>query len=213
MSQSKTKKTILALVLVIAEAMLSLILRLDKSLKAHLYPLTREKMLVCVRTYLPHYIIYVQFTDEGILLDSKPPEGMSEGDEDVLISGSTLSFIRLLATGDEELLQKLQFRGESDQIELLKDGVQNFGIQRITKDFLQNVMSFAPEQNRQNQKTIQTYQKKLSDYQMEMEKTKQQLAQKEAELLVINKTVHWHLIGNIVLAFLLFVFMFFHYIS
>lgn len=116
------------------EAMLSVALRLDKSLRQEVYPLVQADMRWCIRTYLPHVLVYVSFTPNGILIDSSAPE--DEGEPDVIISGSLMAIIRSVISSDERIVSKLQFRGEQKEAALSRELLCNLGFQRVFSNLL-----------------------------------------------------------------------------
>lgn len=103
----------LNILLVLIEASLALVLRLDGNLRRIVYPLVKTETLVCLRTYLPHAQIYASFTYKGVLLDTTAPKNRTP---DVTINAYSHELFLSLIGNNIERIDGLQMRGDSEQV-------------------------------------------------------------------------------------------------
>lgn len=208
--KDNTNSALFSVVLVIAETLISILLRFDKPLKTKLLPLIKKDIVICVRTYLPHYCFYVSFTENGLLLDQSLPEDVAQ--EDILISGSTLSIVKILLTGDESLVKKLQFRGDDNHIELLKDCVQSIGVQNVVSDVFTNIKNLSPEEQQSKIQQINAYKKHVTSQESHISELNQSLQASQSMVHYQNKHIKilygiLVLLGIAVVALLVYLFV------
>lgn len=137
MKRSTLSHSLLNIILVFIESALTLLLRLDPELRKAAYPLAKQSTVVCVRMYLPHVEVYATFSYKGVLLDANLPVGRTE--PDVIINAYSIQVLSALTSHDIETADKLQMRGDSVQVQLVKQFILQMGfgslIQSIIKKF------------------------------------------------------------------------------
>ena len=137
MKRSTLSHSFLNIILVFIESALTLLLRLDPQLRKAAYPLAKQGTVVALRLYLPHVEIFATFSTKGVLLDAQLPVGRSE--PDVVINAYSIQIINAITTHDSETTEKLQMRGESVQVQLVKQFIMQLGlgslIQGLIKKF------------------------------------------------------------------------------
>ncbi|WP_201595036.1 hypothetical protein [Psychrobacter vallis] len=137
MKRSTLSHSFLNIILVFIESALTLLLRLDPELRKAAYPLAKQGTVVALRLYLPHVEIFATFSTKGVLLDAQLPVGRSE--PDVVINAYSIQIINAITTHDSETTEKLQMRGESVQVQLVKQFIMQLGlgslIQGLIKKF------------------------------------------------------------------------------
>lgn len=137
MKRSTLSHSLLNIILVFIESTLTLLLRLDPELRRAAYPLAKQSTVVCVRMYLPHVEVYATFSYKGVLLDANLPVGRTE--PDVIINAYSIQVLSALTSHDIETADKLQMRGDSVQVQLVKQFILQMGfgslIQSIIKKF------------------------------------------------------------------------------
>lgn len=192
-SPKEKNRPILSVFLVFVESILAIVLRLDKRLRQTIYPLVQQDMVVCLRTYLPHVQVYVRFTENGILLDTKPPQredlgvqsdtGQQDADQqqDVIVSSSLLALIKLFLTSDDIIMQKLQFRGNHHDVELVKSVFENMRLQHMTGDLIGSFRKL-DIQTQNSQNTLNHYKKQLTTQQETIAQLNLALHEAEAAL-------------------------------
>lgn len=137
MKRSTLSNSLLNIILVFIESALTLLLRLDPELRKTAYPLAKQGTVVALRLYLPHVEVFATFSTKGVLLDAQLPIGRSE--PDVVINAYSIQVINAITTHDSETTEKLQMRGESVQVQLVKQFIMQLGlgslIQGLIKKF------------------------------------------------------------------------------
>ena len=137
MKRSTLSHSLLNIILVFIESALTLLLRLDPELRKAAYPLAKQDTVVCLRMYLPHVEVFATFSFKGVLLDANLPAGRTE--PDVIINAYSIQVLNALTTHDAETTDKLQMRGDSAQVQLVKHFIMQMGfgslIQSIIKRF------------------------------------------------------------------------------
>ena len=137
MKRSTLSHSFLNIFLVFIESALTLLLRLDPELRKAAYPLAKQGTVVALRLYLPHVEVFATFSTKGVLLDAQLPIGRSE--PDVVINAYSIQVINAITTHDSESTEKLQMRGESVQVQLVKQFIMQLGlgslIQGLVKKF------------------------------------------------------------------------------
>ncbi|WP_040642647.1 hypothetical protein [Psychrobacter aquaticus] len=137
MKRSTLSHSFLNIILVFIESALTLLLRLDPELRKAAYPLAKQGTVVALRLYLPHVEIFATFSTKGVLLDAQLPIDRSE--PDVIINAYSIQIINAITTHDSETTEKLQMRGESVQVQLVKQFIMQLGlgslIQGLIKKF------------------------------------------------------------------------------
>ena len=137
MKRSTLSNSLLNIILVFIESALTLLLRLDPELRKAAYPLAKQGTVVALRLYLPHVEVFATFSTKGVLLDAQLPIGRSE--PDVVINAYSIQVINAITTHDSETTEKLQMRGESVQVQLVKQFIMQLGlgslIQGLIKKF------------------------------------------------------------------------------
>lgn len=128
--------SLLSVVLVLIEAILALVLRLDARLRRVVYPLVKADTLVCIRTYLPHTQVYASFTYKGVLLDIDPPKGRMP---DVIINAYSHELFLAVMGGSHDKIDALQMRGNGEHIRLIQIFLSHLGIGSVIETLIAKV--------------------------------------------------------------------------
>ena len=131
MKRTTLSHSLLNIILVLIESALTLLLRLDPELRRAAYPLAKEGTVVALRLYLPHVEVFATFSTKGVLLDDQLPAGRSE--PDVIINAYSIQIINAMTTHDSESTEKLQMRGESVQVQLVKQFMMQLGVGNLIR--------------------------------------------------------------------------------
>lgn len=137
MKRSTLSHSILNIILVFTESALTLLLRLDPELRKAAYPLAKQETVVCLRLYLPHVEIFATFSYKGVLLDAKLPVGRSE--PDVIVNAYSIEILKAVSSYDSETVDKLQMRGESKQVQLVKHFITQVGLVGLIQNLLKKI--------------------------------------------------------------------------
>lgn len=137
MKRSTLSHSFLNIVLVFIESALTLLLRLDPELRKAAYPLAKEGIVVCLRLYLPHIEVYATFSFKGVLLDAKLPVDRSE--PDVIINAYSIQVLNAITTHDTQTTDKLQMRGDSAQVQLVKQFIIQLGFGSLIQSIIRKI--------------------------------------------------------------------------
>ncbi len=137
MKRSTLSHSFLNIILVFIESALTLMLRLDPELRKAAYPLAKQETVVALRLYLPHVEVFATFTTKGVLLDDRLPIGRSE--PDVIINAYSVQVINAFITHDTESTEKLQMRGESVQVQLVKQFIMQLGFGSLIQGLIKKI--------------------------------------------------------------------------
>ena len=213
MKRSTLSHSLLNIILVFIESALTLLLRLDPELRKAAYPLAKQDTLVCLRLYLPHVEVFATFSYKGVLLDANLPAGRSE--PDVIINAYSLQVLNAIATHDSESTEKLQMRGESAQVQLVKQFIMQLGvgslIQSIIKKFKGGNNKPKPSDAEKEEKTNhyklriteqQTQINTLTIKNRELETTVKELQSKQKTLTIVAVVATIIAIGALITLFM-----------
>ncbi|WP_201528610.1 MULTISPECIES: hypothetical protein [Psychrobacter] len=137
MKRSTLSHSLLSIILVFIESALTLLLRLDPELRKAAYPLAKQSTVVCLRLYLPHVQIFATFGYKGVLLDAKLPANRSE--PDVIINAYSIQVLNAITTHDSETTDKLQMRGDSVQVQLVKQFIMQMGLGSLIQSVIKKI--------------------------------------------------------------------------
>lgn len=137
MKRSTLSHSFSNIVLMFTESALTLLLRLDPELRKAAYPLAKQGTVVALRLYLPHVEVFATFSTKGVLLDAQLPVGRSE--PDVIINAYSIQVINAITTHDSETTEKLQMRGESVQVQLVKQFIMQLGVASLIQGLVKNL--------------------------------------------------------------------------
>ena len=137
MKRSTLSNSLLNIILVFVESALTLLLRLDPELRKAAYPLAKQGTVVALRLYLPHVEIFATFSTKGVLLDAQLPVDRSE--PDVVINAYSIQVINAITTHDSETTEKLQMRGESVQVQLVKQFMMQLGLGGLIQGLIKKI--------------------------------------------------------------------------
>jgi len=197
MKRSTLSHSFSNIVLMFTESALTLLLRLDPELRKAAYPLAKQGSVVALRLYLPHVEVFATFSTKGVLLDAQLPVGRSE--PDVIINAYSIQVINAITTHDSETTEKLQMRGESVQVQLVKQFIMQLGvaslIQGLVKKFKGGKDKSKPteaetEEKKENYKLrIKEQQTQINTLTMknrELETTTKELQSKQKTLIIVT---------------------------
>lgn len=134
---SPLSRSLLNVILVLIESILTLVLRFDANLRRVVYPLAKTDTLVCIRTYLPHTEVYATFGYKGVLLDSEMPAGRTHAD--VVINAYSFQLINAILMHDDNHINALQMRGDEEKMTLVKTFLLQIGIARAFNTIINKI--------------------------------------------------------------------------
>ncbi|MBH0005780.1 hypothetical protein [Psychrobacter sp. SWN149] len=197
MKRSTLSHSFLNIILVFIESALTLLLRLDPELRKAAYPLAKQGTVVALRLYLPHVEVFATFSTKGVLLDAQLPIGRSE--PDVVINAYSLQVINAITTHDSETTEKLQMRGETVQVQLVKQFIMQLGLGGLIQGIIKKIkggkskpkptdaeMAEKKEHYKVRIKEQQTQINTLTIKNRELETTVKELQSKQKTLMIVT---------------------------
>lgn len=209
MKRSTLSNSFLNIILVFVESALTLLLRLDPKLRKAAYPLAKQGTVVALRLYLPHVEIFATFSTKGVLLDAQLPINRSE--PDVVINAYSIQVINAITTHDSETTEKLQMRGESVQVQLVKQFIMQLGLGSLIQGLIKKIkggkgkskpsdveMAEKKDGYKLRIKEQQTQISTLTTKNRELETTVKELQSKQKTLLIVTVIALLIMIGAII---------------
>ncbi|MGE6473636.1 hypothetical protein [Psychrobacter sp. NPDC078631] len=209
MKRSTLSHSFLNIILVFIESALTLLLRLDPELRKAAYPLAKQGTVVALRLYLPHVEVFATFSTKGVLLDAQLPIGRSE--PDVVINAYSIQVINAITTHDSETTEKLQMRGESIQVQLVKQFIMQLGLGSLIQGLIKKIKGGKAktkpteadlEEKKNNYKLRikeqQTQINTLTIKNRELETTVRELQSKQKTLMIITVVALVIMIGSVI---------------
>ncbi|WP_379543994.1 hypothetical protein [Psychrobacter sp. R86515] len=209
MKRSTLSHSFLNIILVFIESALTLLLRLDPELRKAAYPLAKQGTVVALRLYLPHVEVFATFSTKGVLLDAQLPIGRSE--PDVVINAYSIQVINAITTHDSETTEKLQMRGESIQVQLVKQFIMQLGLGSLIQGLIKKIKGGKTktkpteadlEEKKNNYKLRikeqQTQINTLTIKNRELETTVKELQSKQKTLMIVTVVAIVIMIGSII---------------
>ena len=209
MKRSTLSHSLLNIILVFIEAALTLLLRLDPELRKAAYPLAKQGTVVALRLYLPHVEVFATFSTKGVLLDAQLPVGRSE--PDVVINAYSIQVINAITTHDRETTEKLQMRGESVQVQLVKQFIMQLGLGSLIQGLIKKIkggnvktkptdaeMAEKKDHYKERIKEQQTQINTLTIKNRELETTVKELQSKQKTFMIITVVALVVMIGSVI---------------
>ena len=209
MKRSTLSTSLLNIILVFVESALTLLLRLDPELRKAAYPLAKQGTVVALRLYLPHVEIFATFSTKGVLLDAQLPIDRSE--PDVVINAYSIQVINAITTHDSETTEKLQMRGESVQVQLVKQFIMQLGLGSLIQGLIKKIkgskgkskptdaeMAEKKDSYKLRIKEQQTQISTLTTKNRELETTVKELQSKQKTLMIVTIMALVIMIGSVI---------------
>lgn len=213
MKRSTLSHSFLNIILVFIESALTLLLRLDPELRKAAYPLAKQGTVVALRLYLPHVEVFATFSTKGVLLDAQLPVGRSE--PDVVINAYSIQVINAITTHDSETTEKLQMRGESVQVQLVKQFIMQLGLGSLIQGLIKKIKGHKGktkpteaemEEKKENYKLRikeqQTQINTLTIKNRELETTLKELQSKQKTLIIVTVVALIIMVGALIALFM-----------
>lgn len=157
-TSSNFGETALSIILVLAESLLTLLLRFDGHLRQLMYPLAQDNTVLCIRSYVPHVSIYATFTVNGVLLDSHLQPNQQV---DVTLNGFTWEVIQAVVSQRVSVVENLHFRGEIEKVAQVKAFFLAISVVTFVQEMLQKFTGKSQQPSEKPKKSLHEYQQKV----------------------------------------------------
>lgn len=176
-------QTALNIILVLAESLLTLLLRFDGQLRQIVYPLAQDNTVLCIRSYMPHVSIYATFTVNGVLLDSKLQHNQQV---DVTLNGFTWEVVHAIASQRVSVVENLHFRGEMEKVTQVKAFFLAISVLTFIQEILQKFTGKSQKPSEKPKKSIYEYQQKIESQKQQINELTVKNAEVETALLELK---------------------------
>lgn len=124
--------TLLSLVLIVFESLLTFLLRHDHTSQRLAERLVARHAVIRVRTHLPAYTFYATFSHHGVLLDEQAPET----EYLATVDGSIPTLFRAFMTAPPEILDGILIHGDEELVSELRQLMTAFNISNMLSNWI-----------------------------------------------------------------------------
>ena len=137
MSESQQSQTqphlLLTMVMIVLETIFTLILKHDRVIGLQAKKFIDQKVAIKINSYLPYFDFYVQFTEHGILFDTKAPEKAVDLD----IRTTLMDLIKVFVFANRRSLKKMRIDGDLTLKDEFRDLALFFSFPKVLSDWKQ----------------------------------------------------------------------------
>jgi|GEM_PF-2503905 len=179
-SQSQETSTLLSIVLIVFESLLTFLLRHDTTSQRLAERLIARHAVIRVRTHLPAYTFYATFSHHGVLLDAQAPDA----EHLATVDGSIPTLLRAFMTAPPQILDGILIHGDDELVTELRQLMTAFNISNM----LSNWLSFPwfgkakPDQPVAKQQRVKPLLKRIDEQKKQIEQLNITIKQQAHEL-------------------------------
>lgn len=137
MSESQQSQTqphlLLTMVMIVLETIFTFILKHDRVIGLQAKKFIDQKIAIKINSYLPYFDFYVQFTEYGILFDTKAPEKAVDLD----IRTTLMDLIKVFMFANRRSLKKMRIDGDLTLKDEFRDLALFFSFPKVLSDWKQ----------------------------------------------------------------------------
>lgn len=131
-SQSQETSTLLSIVLIVFESLLTFLLRHDTTSQRLAERLIARHAVIRVRTHLPAYTFYATFSHHGVLLDAQAPDA----EHLATVDGSIPTLLRAFMTAPPQILDGILIHGDDELVTELRQLMTAFNISNMLSNWI-----------------------------------------------------------------------------
>lgn len=147
MSESQQSQTqphlLLTMVMIVLETIFTFILKHDRVIGLQAKKFIDQKIAIKINSYLPYFDFYVQFTEYGILFDTKAPEKAVDLD----IRTTLMDLIKVFMFANRRSLKKMRIDGDLTLKDEFRDLALFFSFPKVLSDWKQWLNERTDEQD------------------------------------------------------------------
>lgn len=132
---------LLAMVMIVLETIFTFILKHDRVVNLQAKKFIEQNIAIKINSYLPYFDFYVQFSEHGILFDTKAPEQAVQLD----IRTTLMDLINIFVFGNRRTIKKMRIDGDVTLKDEFRDLALLFSVPKVLSDWKQ-WLSEAPEE-------------------------------------------------------------------
>lgn len=134
---------LLTMTMIVLETIFTLILKHDRVIGLQAKKFIDQKVAIKINSYLPYFDFYVQFTEHGVLFDSKAPE---QG-VDLDIRTTLMDLIKVFVFANRRSIKKMRIDGDLTLKDEFRDLALLFSFPKVLSDWKQWLTEPTDEQD------------------------------------------------------------------
>lgn len=124
---------LLTMAMIVLETIFTLILKHDRVIGLQAKKFIDQKVAIKINSYLPYFDFYVQFTEHGVLFDSKAPEQAVDLD----IRTTLMDLIKVFVFANRRSIKKMRIDGDLTLKDEFRDLALLFSFPKVLSDWKQ----------------------------------------------------------------------------
>lgn len=124
---------LLTMAMIVLETIFTLILKHDRVIGLQAKKFIDQKVAIKINSYLPYFDFYVQFTEHGVLFDTKAPEQAVDLD----IRTTLMDLIKVFVFANRRSLKKMRIDGDLTLKDEFRDLALLFSFPKVLSDWKQ----------------------------------------------------------------------------
>ena len=129
----KQQHLLLTMTMIVLETIFTLILKHDRVIGLQAKKFIDQKVAIKINSYLPYFDFYVQFTEHGVLFDTKAPEQAVDLD----IRTTLMDLIKVFVFANRRSIKKMRIDGDLTLKDEFRDLALLFSFPKVLSDWKQ----------------------------------------------------------------------------
>ncbi|NNG81975.1 hypothetical protein [Acinetobacter sp. ANC 5378] len=134
---------LLTMAMIVLETIFTLILKHDRVIGLQAKKFIDQKVAIKINSYLPYFDFYVQFTEHGVLFDTKAPEQAVDLD----IRTTLMDLIKVFVFANRRSIKKMRIDGDLTLKDEFRDLALLFSFPKVLSDWKQWLTEPTDEQD------------------------------------------------------------------
>ncbi|CAB1212576.1 hypothetical protein [Acinetobacter bouvetii] len=139
----KQPHLLLTMTMIVLETIFTFILKHDRVVGLQAKKFIDQKIAIKINSYLPYFDFYVQFSEHGVLFDTKAPEQMIALD----VRTTLMDLIKVFVFGNRRSIKKMRIDGDITLKDEFRDLVLLFSFPKVLSDWKQWLSEPVDEQD------------------------------------------------------------------
>ncbi|WP_180114246.1 hypothetical protein [Acinetobacter sp. YH12063] len=124
---------LLTMTLIVLETIFTFILKHDRVVALQAKKFVDQKVALKINSYIPYFDFYVQFTEHGILFDTKSPDKAIDLD----VRTTLMDLVKIFVFGNRKSIKTMRIDGDVVLKDEFRDLVSLFSVPKILSDWKQ----------------------------------------------------------------------------
>ncbi|WP_180007823.1 MULTISPECIES: hypothetical protein [unclassified Acinetobacter] len=122
---------LLTMTLIVLETIFTFILKHDRVVALQAKKFVDQKVALKINSYIPYFDFYVQFTEHGILFDTKSPDKAIDLD----VRTTLIDLVKIFVFGNRKSIKTMRIDGDVVLKDEFRDLVSLFSVPKILSDW------------------------------------------------------------------------------